>query len=371
MKNENSILLITDYAAPYEGNFIESIKVLHYSLEKNNNKIVYLFPKRAKKLYWINDLIREKEFVIYFFNDDTYFNLRKTIKDILKKESINIIYTHFCRHKTQLAVKITRIFNSKIKLVSHFHNHCKVNGSFIKRSFMKIAYKLYEGDLNIGCSESVQKSMPYKLSKTTYVENAIDFKRLDNYRNIEIKGIENKFVILMFGFDYYRKGVDLATKAIKKLNNPNITLAISLASNREKVEDSIKKEIGRIPEFVSFLDPINDVATYYRKSDLFLSAAREEGFCYSIVEAAYCKTNILSSNIPGVPKKIPGEYLFESGNYLDLAEKIKMIYKEKYKKKNDKENDKILKDAKDFVQKEYDLKIWADEIVLKLLSSEA
>lgn len=359
MSNKHSILLVTDYSAPYEGNFIESIKFLHKNINENNDRIVYLFPKRAEKLDWIQNLIKSKEYVIYFFDDDTYFSLRKTIKYIIKKENITAMYSHFCRHKTQLAVKVTRMLNHKIKLVSHFHNHCKVDGNFIKRSFMKVAYKLYEGDLNIGCSESVMNSMPYKKSKTTYVDNAINFSRLDNYRDISIpKSSDNSFVVLMFGFDYYRKGVDLAIKAIEKLNNPNIVLAISLASNKEKAENNIKKEFGKVPDFITFLDPINDIATYYHKADLFLSAAREEGFCYSIVEAAYCKTKVLSSNIPGVPKDIPGEYVFENENYEDLAEKINMLY-------NDTKSNN-LNEAVEFVKKEYDISQWADRIRTKI-----
>lgn len=359
MKSECNVLIITDYSAPYEGNFIESIKSLHKKMNENNDKTVYLFPKRAEQLNWVQNLIRNEKYVIYFFDDDTYISLRKTLKNIIKKENITIMYSHFCRHKTQFAVKVTRIFNHKIKLVSHFHNHCKVNGNIIKRSFMKVAYKLYEGDLNIGCSESVMESMPYKKSKTTYVDNAINFERLDNYRDINIPKCNDKsFVVLMFGFDYYRKGVDLAIKAIKELNDPNIILAISLASNKEKAENNIKKEFGDIPEFVIFLEPINDIATYYHKADLFLSAAREEGFCYSIVEAAYCKTKILSSNIPGVPKDIPGEYIFESDNYKDLTEKINNIYGNRSNGKTEY--------AKEFVQKKYNINHWADEITSKL-----
>ena len=354
----NNILIVTDYAAPYEGNFIESIKVLHKKALEKNKKIFYLFPERAKKLIWIQKLITEEKFSIYFFKDDTFFNLKKTIEVIIKKENIEVIYTHFCRHKTQFAIKCERILNNKIKLVSHFHNHCKVYGNFFKRNFMKLAYKLYEGDLNIGCSESVYKTMPYKKNKCTYVDNAIKFERLDNYRNIEIENTdENNFIILLFGFDYFRKGADLAIKAIKEINNPNIILAISVSANNEKIKKYIINEFNEIPEFIRFLEPINDIATYYKKANLFLSAAREEGFCYSIVEAAYCKTTILSSNISGVPLNIPNEYIFESGNYKDLKEKILEIY-------NTKKID--MEEASAWVKNKYNINKWAEEILQKI-----
>ena len=351
----NNILIITDYSAPYEGNFIESIKVLNKIAIEKNKRIVFLFPERAIKLEWIQKIINKDKFIIYFFKDDTFFDLMKNIKILLKKEKIDLIYTHFCRHRTQFAIKCIRILNPKIKLVSHFHNHCKVYGSFFRKLFMKIAYKLYEGDLNIGCSKSVFESMPYKKSKCIYVENAINFDRLNKYNDIVIERTdESGFIILLFGFDYYRKGVDLAINAIKRINNLNIILAISIALNKERIIQNIIDEFGEVPEFIRFLEPINDVATYYRNSDLFLSAAREEGFCYSIVEAAYCKTKILSSDISGVPKDIPGEYLFKANDYTDLQMKILEIYNSK---------DEKSEEAHEYVKSKYDINIWANEII--------
>lgn len=357
MKNNKNMLIITDYSAPYEGNFIESIKSLNKEYTKEENELVYLFPERANKIEWVRELINKENFKIYFFKDDTVLDVMKMLRCIIKEHDIKILYTHFCRHKTQLAVKLVRMGKKNIKLVSHFHNHCKVNGNILKRSFMKLAYTLYEGDLNIGCSESVCESMPYKKEKATYVENGICFDRLDYSENNKEVFTKEKFTILMFGFDYYRKGVDLAIRAVKELNNPDIILAISLASNKDKIISNIEKEFGEVPSFVKFLDSINNVADYYNRADLFLSAAREEGFCYSLVEAAYCKTRILSSNIPGVPKDIPGEYIFESENYVDLAKKIQSIYGAK--------NNQI-DDAKDFVKKEYSIENWTKGIIQKL-----
>ena len=354
----NNILIVTDYSAPYEGNFIESIKVLYKKAIENNKKIVYLFPKRAEKIVWLQSLIKEEKFNIYFFEDYTFFNMKKNIEFIIKKENIEVIYTHFCRHKTQFVIKCERILNHKIKLVSHFHNHCKVYGNFFKRNFMKLAYKLYEGDLNIGCSESVYKSMPYKKQKCTFIDNAINFKRLEKYRNIEIENTnENNFIILLFGFDYFRKGTDLAIKAIKEINNPNIILAISVAANKEKINKYIIDEFGEIPSFIRFLEPINDIASYYKKANVFLTSSREEGLCYSVIEAAYCKTPILCSNITGVPLNIPNEYIFESGNYKDLKEKILEIY-------NSKEID--MEEASNWVKNKYDINKWAEEILQKI-----
>lgn len=354
------VLIISDYNAPYGGNFIESLKQLNILCTETNNSLYYLFPQRTNNKKWINELKKLSNNSVYFFKDDSFIGCYKMMRKIVKDNKVDILYCHFCRHKIQVSLKLFSILNHK-KLVSHFHNHCKSSNNMIKNMIIKFAYWFYKGNLNIGCSKSVMKSMPYNKKICSYVDNGIDFKRLDNYKNISLKNSNNERIILMFGFDYYRKGIDVAIKAIKKLNRKDIILAISLASNQDKVEKNIIDEFGEIPPFIKFLNPINDIATYYKTSDIFLSAAREEGFCYSLVEAAYCGTKIISSNIDGVPKEIPGEVLFECGNSDDLASKINMMI-----------SNKVDKNAKEYVINNYGIDKWSKKIMenIKILFDE-
>lgn len=343
------VLVISDYNAPYAGNFIEAIKSLNKYANENGDGLFYLFPNRTSDKKYIEELSNLSKNKVNHFTNDSLVNVYSSLKNICRKENIDIIYCHFCRPKTQIAIKLFCIFHKKVKLVSHFHNHCKDSKNILKKLFYKMAYQFYKGNLNIGCSESVMMSMPYKSKYKTYVDNAIDFSRLDEYKKVDISNGRNK-VVLMFGFDYYRKGIDIAIKAIRELNK-NITLAISLASNRDKVEKYIIDEFNEIPDFINFLTPINDVASYYKNSDIFLSAAREEGFCYSLVEAAYCGTKIISSNIGGVPKNIPGEKLFESGNYKDLIHVLGTTL-----------NEDVDPNAKEYVLNNYGIEHWTKDI---------
>lgn len=354
---KKNVIIITDYAAPYEGNFIASLKELERVAKNKNYNINFLFSKRAANIDWVKKMTLE--YNVVFFEEDIA-SIVKTITQSLDKNSENIVYSHFARHKTQFATKLFRMLHRKVKLVQHFHNHCKIPNQFPKKQFMKLAYKLYEGDLNIGCSESVAKSMPYNKKKVTFVDNAIDFRRLDeNASSHTIKKENDEFVILMFGFNYERKGVDIAIEAIKDIaDNKKIVLAISLAANKEQIENRIKNQFeGEIPNWLRLLPPNEKVSEYYHMADLFLSAAREEGFCYSLVEATYCGTRCISSKIGGVPIQIPGIISFESENAQDLKNKILWAM----------ENDKNkLEEAKKYVVEKYDLSKWADEIVKRL-----
>lgn len=312
MKKKN-ILIVTDYVAPYEGNFIMSLKKLEESIKKDGGNFYYLFTQKARNIDWVSNLNN-----ILFLEEDILKNIR-ILNKLIKEKNIDIMYSHFCLPKTQLAIKISRILNRKIKLMQHFHNHYDLPDNFLKKIVFKFIFK---GDINIGCSEDVAKSIPYK--NKTYVTNAIDFSRLNDYENIKLAD-DDKFIILMFGYTYERKGVDLAIKAISRLKNNKIILAISISKNPEEFKQCIIKDFGKIPDFVQILEPRNDIATYYKASNLFLSAAREEGFCYAIVESMYCGTPCICTKLAGQPNEIPDLITVESENVEQLSKAIKLV----------------------------------------------
>ena len=47
MKNK-TIMHIANYSAPYKVNFIASLEMLENFLDKNNNRMVYVFPKSCE-----------------------------------------------------------------------------------------------------------------------------------------------------------------------------------------------------------------------------------------------------------------------------------------------------------------------------------
>lgn len=348
MKQKN-ILIVTDYVAPYEGNFIMSLKKLEESVKKDGGKFYYFFPKKARKIDWVSNLNN-----VFFLEEYILKNI-KILNKFLEKENIDIMYSHFCLPKTQLAVKISRILHRKVKLMHHFHNHYVLPNQFLKKLVFKFIFK---GDINIGCSKDVAKSIPYK--NKTYVTNAIDFARLNDYENIKLAE-NNKFIILMFGYTYERKGVDLAIKSISELKNNKIILAISISKNPEEFKQCIINDFGKIPDFVRILEPRNDIATYYKASNLFLSAAREEGFCYAIVDSMYCGTPCICTKLEGQPNEIPDLITVESENVEKLSKAIKLVL--------DKKNNFSKKLVKKYVINTYGIDNWVYEIK-KVINNE-
>ncbi len=345
-----NVFLVADYAAPYEGNFMNSIKKLEEKIRQNKGEMLYSFPEKAKEIGWIQELGKTRK--VYFHTKNVKENGRN-FRKIIKENSVDMIYSHFCIGRTQAALKMVSQQN-RVKLVQHYHNHYQnqMPQNPVKRMFLKY---IFQGDLNIGCSESVAQSIPYK--KVVAVPNAIAFERLEQWEKVKLAE-DNQTVILMFGFDYERKGVDIAIKALQEVAEKyNLVLAISVSVKLEQLKQKIMDEFGEIPEFVKFLEPRDDIATYYHASDIFLSAAREEGFCYAIVEAVYCQTQCICSNLKAQPLEIPNLRIFQSENVEDLREKIVQVLECGDLNKKDKKIESC-----QFVKEKYAIEYWANSI---------
>lgn len=353
-----NVLFVTDYTAPYEGNFICSIKALCRKIMSQGGIVEFSFPEKARELNWVCEL--SKIYSVQYRSASPckqWVELRSLLK------SCDIAYTHFCLPKTQCIAKAAVKTTGKA-LVQHWHNHFQ-DASGLKKPLFRWAFN---GDVNIGCSESVAKSLPFNKDKICYVDNAIDFSRLDNYdETFSFRDTPTQKIVLMFGFDYLRKGVDLALRAVEKICNESdlkLIISLSLSKNHDIILSEIEKLFGEVPSWVQIVDARNDVATYYHAADIFLSAAREEGLCYSPLEAAYCECSLISSNIDGVPYwNIPNCYTFESEQVGKLQEKLsEVIAKDRITLSRENAENKAA------VVSKYSLNLWVNGIIEKLES---
>lgn len=357
---KKAILHVMNYAAVYRGNFIDSLESLNKELREVNAENIYVFPKSAAENnsnIWIEELKaegRECHYLTERFFQDVRF-LRKLISD----KQITIVHTHFITMKQFLLVN-QAIKGTEAKIVMHFHNHAGRSSNRLKNALKRFIYRKC---VMIGVSASVATELKEVYPKNTVyeVDNAINFCRLDRYENLDRKTYSiqpNERICLMFGFDFYRKGVDLAVKAIEKVraNGEKVVLLISLSSNMESVKENIKNLLGEFPDWIKLLNARNDVASYYGIADVFLSPSREEGFCYSAVEAAYCGCQVVASRIPAQENlEIPNALWFESENTQMLAERIKnTLQREPYK------TDESIQE---FLKKRYDLRQWAKQVI--------
>lgn len=363
MSMKKSVLQICHYAAPYRGNFVASLEALEKILLQKGYTTVYLFPEWAKTgmpSKWLMDMEKEGK-VIKFFGKNAIKNTI-TFNKIIKQYGVVLIHTHFLPVKYQVAVQCACL-RKPIRVIVHYHNHSEIKQGVQAR----LRQIFYRKCCMIACSDSVYQSVQrdYPKNEIYCVENGIDPSRVNNFRRISAQEMGFKAqapIAIMFGFDYKRKGVDIACEAVKQLNRNGIriNLGIVLSTNMEQVRYKLNKQFGdMIPDWIAVLPSRLDVASWYQSSQLFLSPSREEGLPYSVLEAGFCKCVVVLSDIPAQKNlEIPYTVWFESENAGALAqaiEKALKLYPEK---------EKNIWRSQQQLLKKYSVQAWAEQISL-------
>ncbi len=352
MKN---VLELCVFNAPYKGNFLLSLQKLDALLNENGSKIVYLFHEEAKDKPWVGEL--ESTNTVLFYSDSFRHNV-KLLKKIIKEQNIGYVHSHFTNNKLDLAVYLATK-GKNIKNFKHYHNHI-LRGKGIKQLVAQRVFKNYQ---LIAVGDSVRDNVVEKIPgcNCVSVPNGIDFDRFDNYKKLKRLDYaisDSAVICMMMGFDFYRKGIDLAINTICELRKKQeIVLMITMAVNREENTKLIEEMLGSLPPWIMILPPREDIATYYNFCDIFLTPSREEGQCYSLLEAAYCKKPLVSSDCKGlIENQVPNTFYFSSNDQKDFEENLQLAIDKK------KDFDKELEEAKEYVVSNRSIDKWAKEI---------
>lgn len=325
--NKKTVLHIANYSAHYRGNFIESLLVLEKELRKKNIMTIYAFIcNNGEPEKWMIDLKKEGCLIYYLSND--WKSNSSIINRIMCDYSVNIIHTHFITLHQLCWIRLIKI-KTQCKLIMHIHNHSRKANSLKTCLRRIVCHSCYL----IACSESVYDSIcrDYPKNKKIVANNGLYFQRvesLDKAKRSEYQLKDGTIVCLIFGFDFYRKGVDLAIKAINQLvlEGLKIELLISLSRNFDIVEQNIVEILGVIPEWVHIIQAREDVGKLYNLADIFLSPSREEGLPYSVLEAGYSRCEVIMSDIKAQENvKIPYGIYHKNEDTDSLATSIKTV----------------------------------------------
>lgn len=352
---KNTALFYMNYTAPYPGNFLASMMMLVKSLQAKNIKSHFIFPVSAQNCSWVPELTGAG-ITVSFIPEGSKEKFR-FFREVFRDKSILFLHLHFTDSMAErLLIKLVMLLcRNRRPIVVHYHNHYSYHANALKRAVKKASM---HGDYLLGCSAGVAESLKNEnlSNDIAFIENAIAFERLGSSRSGY--GQRN---FLQFGFDYERKGVDISLEAFKLLREKydDLTLSISLSSNRKYVEDKITEKLGEIPAFIKLLPPTENIAAYYDEAAAFLSPSREEGFCYSAVEAAYCKCPVIASDISGQNGiNVRGIIWCKSESPSDLADKI-----DGFLRLTEEEKSGLGSRLKEAALKHYDLSRWVTQII--------
>lgn len=119
-------------------------------------------------------------------------------------------------------------------------------------------------------------------------------------------------------------------------------------------------------KYIQFLLVRNDIATYYSRVHVFLSPSREEGFTYSVVEAAYCGNRVILSKCPGQDDyqnfNIPVFSWVDDPNQADITKQVadQILY---LSQMPEEEKKRTTAAARDYMIKEFSMDKWVENIL--------
>ena len=321
-------------------------------LSDSSNEIIYIFPEHGRSKGWIQELSKSKKVL---FIPQGHLKVNFSLAKICRQYHVDILHLHFYGPLFSFLIQPL----SHTKVISHFHNMAdrrlgkwgKIINWLVSHTHTKF----------VGCSLTVKQSLieeGFSEKKCTYITNCIDFSRLDLSQNPDVfkNGKKN---LLLLGTDFHRKGLDIAVKAIEPIAKKyNIALQIP-CYNSEKAIQFINQALGHKCDFCEFPPLTNCIGDYYRACDLFLAPSRAEGLCYAILEAIYCKTLLLKSNIREMNYNISHEEIFTfDGTVENLTHKIEYMLNMPIDEK-----EKFLDDLQKEIICNNSVEIWGKQLV--------
>ena len=365
MKNK-TIMHIANYSAPYKGNFIASLEMLENFLDKNNNRMVYVFPKSCEDTTWAGEFCKNRGGVYFVKEPHLKYKilldkeLIQELDKVIKREQPDIIHTHFDGYD-EYAVKA----NIKAKVIWHHHNYRTLMDNFFKRMYQKIMlYKQYaivgKNVYIIAISDySVNdiKAYGFNIDKIAVIPNGIQKERIV-YKDRCINNTTKIF--LNYGGRAYTKGLDILIKAVRLLKNKNLSFKI-LITDGVDTKDVIKKYFGEdVPKEIEIVNQTDNINELLGRCDYFISASRFETFSYAIAEAMLSGTPVISSNIKGTRWSYgqPSVISFETENAIDLANKMEKIINGKIKV-----TEESLNISRKYILDHYTTDVWSRQVI--------
>ena len=332
-----NVLIAADYQSPYAGNFIASLIELGERMNENGNAAFFLFPKRsAGERFWVQ-IIREKGFPVFQIDMTTEGEkICDALREIMSDNQISILHCHFGIFNHEVIYKPRVFGNTKVLIHDHmgFSIDSNVKKQIVKNLVRSIIFRLH-GIGVISVLKDKDTSYRLNLGHHWYVPNGVSFRRcIDTSEPREICRLRNGIsdsskLVLAFGWDFRIKGIDIAIKAVELARERNSNIELAIVLQQSELTDEQKgflsqNNINPNCEWLHFWNSTEDVYSYHRAADVFLSSSRTESFSYSVLEAISQDKPVVMSNIPGVQwaRKYNKSYTYSTESFIECASAI-------------------------------------------------
>lgn len=342
------------YAAPYEGNFIKSLKALEKAYNEKGSRTIYAFPESARNIQWCKEL--EKHTDVYYLplaKARIKYGTYKALKEIYKKHpDLRIIHSHFELYDAPVALTAPK----NAKVFWHLHDAIERYTDFRSRLIHRVQYGLcHKNATLLSVSEKhmdyvLKNGFPRKNAK--YLPNGLDTERI---KRVSVGEKQKEYDFLIFGWDFVCKGIDLCIEALKKMNLPGIKTAV-VAS--EKTKQKISEEYGEASG-VEVIKPVSNINELYAKSKCFLHISRAEGLSYALLEAIYAGLPVICSDISEnrFAEKFPTVYMVKSESIDAIAKEMTEIINGRTCSEED------VSISRKIIDEEYSIKRWVKNVM--------
>ena len=307
--------------------------LLQNSYEFNSN-ICLVYPTKSKyKPYSNLDLKRRKLF--------TFTKLPSKLSTLIYDLFIFRISASINKPDLIFSPYYDVLMPKKIKTIITIHDLCylelpQLYSKLIRLYFLWIMKKnAMRASLIITVSETSKKQITKYLhvpdSKIVVLPNQIDLD-FKSYvpSDFEIDGFRSKFsnfqkLILYTGGFENRKNIPMLLSAINKLDIKGISVCLLVTGVETKHWSRTIKSLKLNRTLISFLGYLSNpqLKVAYKSSDVVIYPSLSEGFGRACLEAIYCNTPLICSDIP-VFHEISGKYstYFDPNNLQSLMNAI-------------------------------------------------
>ena len=323
----NSIVfVVSQYAAPYAGNFISSFVALEQSLHCS---VIYVFPQAAKLLEWMTDFMNLH--TVYFIAnnpDDSVHELER----LFAEYKPDIVHCNFDGYDIPV-VKAAGKTGNDIHVVWHLHDHLGYLHHPVKRLYQKYMFWKHYGYYGrnvsiIAVSDEVlgfvNGFLPeYILQKV--IPNGIDLARLGNLQVYRYNK-PNVFTFLAYGGWNVQKRIDLLVCAAKRLldKGRNFKIIVTQGTDTQMVLESL---IPGGDSWIELIEQTDDIIGLFMRASCFVSTSVAETFSYAIAEASIWGLPVIQSDIKGTMWNAgnPSSFLFKSCDIEDLERTMEKV----------------------------------------------
>ncbi|MDI6645229.1 MAG: glycosyltransferase family 4 protein [Methanobacteriaceae archaeon] len=364
------ILQIAPHFFPYMGGQESYIYNLSKNLIKKGHEVHIMTSNYPKSNYYdeIEGMIIERNDLIMrpLRNpiSSGFFNIKKL------SNMFDVIHIHnLYAFPSILAAYYKNKFNNPLIFTDHGKLVFGVSyKDLLVRMYSKTIAKriLEKSDLVTVLSESQKNHLcsisPNSVNKIQVIPNAIDIELFKQLNDNNKKNENSSFTFLYVGQMIKRKGIYWLLKALKIVIKSNKNIKLILVGDGEHLNYYKKLandlNLSGYIEFKGRIDDMNNLASIYKSSDVFVLPSLSEGLPTVLLEAMFFGLPVIATDIPGIKDHFENyASLVPPKDSVKLAEAIIELSK----KDNLEQAKKLSKEFMNLIESNYSWKAVAEE----------